>query len=161
MPTWKLPKDLVIRSGGQTGVDRAALDWAILHGIRHRGWCPKGRLAEDGVIDPQYQLQETESPTYSERTKKNVKDSDGTVLFSIAKGLTGGTLLTLRFARELGKPWIHLHRNIGLPQRELLEFLGKYQVKDLNIAGPRNSSEPAAYNFVREVLDRAFSELPS
>lgn len=79
-----------ILSGGQTGTDRAALDWAIAHGIPHGGWCPKGRKAEDGPIDGRYQLQETPSSSYVERTEWNVRDSDGTVVFSIAAVLTGG-----------------------------------------------------------------------
>jgi hypothetical protein len=78
-----------IISGGQTGADRAALDFAIYHDIRHGGWCPKGRLAEDGMIERRYELQETSSKSYPQRTEKNVRDSDGTAIF--AQKLTGGS----------------------------------------------------------------------
>lgn len=77
-----------IISGGQTGADRAALDFAIAHDIPHGGWCPSGRLAEDGRIPSRYQLRETPSPDYAQRTEWNVRDSDGTVIFSSEDTLT-------------------------------------------------------------------------
>lgn len=77
---------LKILSGGQTGADRAALDWALAHGIPHGGWCPKGRLAEDGTIPLRYLLHETETADYKERTAKNVLYSHGTVIFSLSVG---------------------------------------------------------------------------
>jgi hypothetical protein len=75
-----------IVSGGQTGADRAALDWAIARHVPHGGWCPKGRKAEDGVIDARYELMETPSDFYEERTLWNVRDSDGTVILEGAFG---------------------------------------------------------------------------
>ena len=98
-----------IISGGQTGADRAALDFAIEHGIPHGGWCPKGRLAEDGMIDQRYQLKETSTSNYPERTEKNIQDSDGTVIFTMTGKLTGGSKKTAEFSVEHQKPWIHLH----------------------------------------------------
>ena len=115
--------DITIRSGGQTGADRAALDWAISMGIPHTGWCPEGRIAEDGIIDRKYQLLETMSSKYSERTRKNVEDADGTVLFSISEKLTGGTLLTLQFAQRATKPWLHLHPAQEQPAQLLVDFI--------------------------------------
>ncbi|HTK11851.1 MAG TPA: putative molybdenum carrier protein, partial [Ktedonobacteraceae bacterium] len=101
----------VIVSGGQTGADRAALDWAIQHGIPHAGWCPRGRKAEDALpIDQRYQLQETPSDDYAQRTEWNVCDSDGTVIFSISPHLTAGSALTADFARHYHKPCLHIHR---------------------------------------------------
>src|SRR6478735_3602017 len=85
-------------SGGQTGADRAALDWAIAKGIPHGGWCPKGRKAEDGPIDNGYRLQETPSANYVQRTEWNVRDSDSTVIFSIGETLTGGSKKTVDLA---------------------------------------------------------------
>ena len=82
-----------IISGGQTGADRAALDWAITHGIRHGGWCPAGRRAEDGAIPDRYCLQETPGRNYHQRTKWNVRDSDATLIITQAAELTGGSLL--------------------------------------------------------------------
>ena len=84
-----------IVSGGQTGADRAALDIAIRHGITHGGWCPKGRRAEDGPISCQYALTETPSEQYIQRTEWNVRDSDGTVVFTLNTDVTW-------FTRELG-----------------------------------------------------------
>jgi len=84
----RIPK---INSGSQTGADRAALDFAIEHGIPHGGWCPGGRKAEDGPIDSRHRLKETPSGDYVERTEWNVRDSDGTVVLSIAAVLKGGS----------------------------------------------------------------------
>src|SRR6266542_4186564 len=89
-----------IVSGGQTGADRTALDWAIAHGVPHGGWCPKGRKAEDGPIDARYELVETTSSDYLQRTEWNVRDSDGTVVFSIATMLTGGSKKTVDLAHK-------------------------------------------------------------
>lgn len=75
-------KLIKIVSGGQTGADRAALDWALAHGVPCGGWCPKGRKAEDGPIDLKYPLKETPSSSYIQRTEWNVRDSDATVVFS-------------------------------------------------------------------------------
>jgi len=93
-----------IVSGGQTGADRAALDWAISRGIPHGGWCPKGRLAEDGMIPTKYDLRETSTKSYLQRTEQNVIDSDGTVIFSMKPELTGGSKRTLDFALKHHRP---------------------------------------------------------
>src|SRR6478672_11962562 len=103
--------NITIISGGQTGADRAALDFAIANGISHGGWCPRQRRAEDGVIPAQYSLRETPSTHYSQRTEWNVRDSDATVVFSIKPQLTGGTRLTLELANRLGKPVLLLNRD--------------------------------------------------
>ena len=85
---------LKIVSGGQTGADRAGLDWAISMGIPHGGWCPRGRKAEDGVIPARYQLTETKSADYLTRTRWNVRDSNATVIFTLKPTLSGGSLRT-------------------------------------------------------------------
>jgi Circularly permutated YpsA SLOG family len=103
---------LSIISGGQTGADRAALDWAIKHNLAHGGWCPKGRKALDGPLDARYQLKETPSAEYLERTEWNVRDSDATVVFTLAKKATGGSRKTISFAKKHKKPCIHLHQGI-------------------------------------------------
>jgi len=87
-----------IVSGGQTGADRAALDWALAHGVECGGWCPKRRKAEDGPIDPKYPLKETPSVSYVQGTEWNVLDSDATVLFPILPTLSGGSKRTMEFA---------------------------------------------------------------
>src|SRR5438094_67296 len=93
-------RDMKIISGGQTGVDRAALDFAVAHGIAHGGWCPRGRLAEDGRIEERYQLMETPSDDPIQRTEWNVRDSQVTVVFSIAAQLTGGSKKTAELAAK-------------------------------------------------------------
>src|SRR5687768_13883443 len=100
-----------IISGGQTGADRAALDWAIRHKIPHSGYCPKGRLAEDGVIPMCYDLVELSTKSYPLRTEKNVLDSGGTVIFTVSRTLSGGSKLTAELARKHGKPSLHLHKS--------------------------------------------------
>jgi HAD superfamily hydrolase (TIGR01509 family) len=144
-------------SGGQTGADRAALDFAIEHEIPHGGWCPADRLAEDGPIPSQYNLSETPSSAYAERTEWNVRDSDGTVVFSIEAALKGGTKETTEFAMKYGKPVLHLSRIGGpaTPETELLRFIRDNQIRTLNVAGPRASAEPEIAGFVREVLKKA------
>jgi hypothetical protein len=149
-----------IVSGGQTGADRAALDWAIERGVSHGGWCPKGRKAEDGVIDRRYNLVETPSEDYSQRTEWNVRDSNGTAVFSIRKELRGGSLLTIEIASRRNKPVIHLPAQDERTNhaRELRSFIVKFGISVLNIAGPRESEEPGVYQFVSSVLDQALGD---
>jgi Circularly permutated YpsA SLOG family len=149
---------LTIVSGGQTGADRAALDWALTHGVNCGGWCPKSRLAEDGPIDPKYPLKETPSESYSERTEWNVRDSDATVIFSIAPELTGGSKETLEFARQHHKPCLHLHSRLPDGAGQLRTFLEKNNVQVLNVAGPRSSHEPAVGQFVRRLLSETLED---
>ena len=133
-----------IISGGQTGADRAALDWALANGIPHGGWCPQGRLAEDGMIDVQYNLRETPKADYLQRTEWNVRDSDATVIISLAPQLTGGSLATAELAAEHGKPCLHLSGLQDAPENalQLADFLRRHEVQILNVAGPRASGEP-------------------
>jgi hypothetical protein len=149
-------KPVKIVSGGQTGADRAALDFALEHGFPHGGWCPQGRLAEDGTIDRCYRLKETPSPTYAQRTEWNVRDSDGTVIFTLTRELAGGSLLTAEFARRLSKPLLHLSRrdHATPPDQALRDFLRAHHIGVLNIAGPRSSFTPSIGAFVGEVLAR-------
>src|SRR5262249_46904730 len=146
-----------IVSGGQTGADRAALDWAIKRGIPHGGWCPKDRKAEDGTIDRRYNLVETPSEDYSQRTEWNVRDSDGTAVFSIRRELRGGSLLTVEIAERRNKPVIHLSLDEQTNHaQELRSFIEEFGISVLNVAGPRASAEPGVYQFVGRVLDQAF-----
>ena len=148
---------LKIISGGQTGADRAALDWAITHKFRHGGWCPKGRLAEDGVVDLRYKLKETPSASYAERTEWNIRDADATVLFSLREQVAGGSLLTVNLARRARKPFLHLtHVNDGPDAAARLKaFLTRYKIKVLNVSGPRASEEPKVGLFVQDALGQA------
>ncbi len=150
-----------IVSGGQTGADRAALDWArTTRGvIEHGGWCPKGRRAEDGRIEDCYLLDETPADGYSQRTEWNVRDSDATVVFSLAPVLSGGSALTIGFAKKWKRPCLHLSQvKSANPVDELNRFVDEYFVEALNVAGPRASGEPNVAEFVTTVLEEAFSQ---
>lgn len=130
-----------IVSGGQTGVDRAALDVARSLEIPHGGWCPRGRLAEDGTIPPQYELVETRSPQYRVRTEQNVIDSDGTLIFFRGQ-LQGGTQLTRHFADKHGKPVLLVDTRQPADLTAVREWLAANRIRVLNVAGPRESSAP-------------------
>lgn len=147
-----LADDFRIVSGGQTGADRAALDWAIARNIPHGGWCPAGRLAEDGTIPGLYALTELPGSGYRQRTRANVQDADATMILSLAAELTGGSAATAEFARRFGKPWLHLHPRMEWRER-LANWLQGNSIETLNVAGPRASTEPAIAAFVIEVLD--------
>lgn len=146
-----------IISGGQTGVDRAALEWALGHGIPHGGWCPRGRKAEDGVIPLKFQLKETGGQDYSLRTRRNVRDSGGTVIFSKSGSLGGGSKETADHARKIGKPLLRLVSSLGAGRAatQLGAFLKEHGIRVLNVAGPRASEEPGTGRFVQAVLSRA------
>lgn len=152
-----LPHGFTIISGGQTGADRAALDFAIRTGIPHEGWCPRGRLAEDGPLDDCYSLRETPSPKYEERTRWNVRDSDATLVVTIRAKPTGGTALTLAACRQQRKPCLHIARDTISSLEEAGERIAEYNVVRLNVAGPRASQEPEIAGFVNELLLTAFS----
>lgn len=157
-PHLPFEKVKLIVSGGQTGADRAALDWAIQHGIPHSGWCPRGRKADEAYpIDTHYRLKETPSDEYAQRTAWNVRDSDGMVIFSIAAHMTEGSAFTQYCAECYRKPYVHIHRACTHPVTMLLTFLRRYNIQILNIAGPRASTEPEVGIFVTEVLNEAFS----
>jgi hypothetical protein len=152
------PKLMKIIRGGQTGADRAALDFAIEQKIPHGGWCPKGRKAEDGPIALRYRLRETPSVRYSQRTEWNVRDSDGTVVFSARARLSGGSAKTVFFARNLSKPVLHLSRKTDedFAHECLVRFLRGHKIRILNIAGPRASEDRKVYDFVKQILTKGF-----
>ncbi|OGX07019.1 MAG: hypothetical protein A2Z88_09730, partial [Omnitrophica WOR_2 bacterium GWA2_47_8] len=134
-------KRLKIISGGQTGVDRAALDAALVLGLPCGGFVPKGRLAEDGIIDSKYPMREIERPDYIERTLKNVQAADATLIIAQG-GLTGGTQMTVDFARDEGQPHVVIDLRKGTPSqwvKQIRKFLAAANPKVLNVAGPRES----------------------
>ena len=148
-----------IVSGGQTGVDRAALAWAIRRGVPYEGWCPKGRRAEDGTISSRYRLRETPSAQYFQRTAWNVRDSDATVIFSGSPRLLGGSRRTLELCRILGKPALRIASDLLTVSESavlLKSFLRRHHVGLLNVAGPRKSQEIRTGRFVQRVLDATF-----
>jgi hypothetical protein len=142
-----------IISGGQTGVDRAALDVAIVLGLEHGGSCPKGRLAEDGTIDPRYRLTELTSRRYSVRTRQNVLESDATLVLNVGV-LDGGTAATVRNAERFDKPFLVVDLSLDTQSsaRKILDWLRAHQVKTLNVAGPRESKRPGVYQASKHLL---------
>lgn len=151
--TYQLPNNFQIVSGGQTGADLAALDWAIAHGVLHGGWCPKGRRSEDGLIDKRYLLRETPSRNYLERTEWNLRDSDATVIFTLTDELDGGSKRTAQLADKLGKPWIHMRP--GVHPKFMASFLSRRNIAVLNVAGKRESAAPGIGEFVQNSLSAA------
>jgi len=148
-----------IVAGGQTGVDRAALDVAIARHLEHGGWCPQGRRAEDGPIPRRYTLRETDSPDYSVRTEANVVDSDATLI--ICRGEpTGGTQLTCQLARRHQRPFliVDLDRDASDEQlvRGVQQWLQQTGIAILNVAGPRESSCPGIAETTRQFLNQVF-----
>jgi 3-methyladenine DNA glycosylase AlkC len=140
-------------TGGQTGIDRAALDVAMDLGIPCGGWCPAGRKAEDGRISERYPLRETTSRKYSVRTCQNVRDTDGTLILHRGP-IAGGTALTVREAQRLHKPLyvVDLDQSDGHLRRVLL-WLEEHQVRALNVAGPRESTSPGIYEAAQGWLE--------
>lgn len=150
-----------IVSGGQTGVDRAALDVALQLKISCGGWCPKGRKAEDGVIDKKYPLVEADSSEYIKRTELNVGDSDGTLVITWGTP-QGGTKATIDFIKSYNKPYFLLDvlsnkQNIN----DITKWLEDNQIAILNIAGPRDDKEGRIYKKARELIQELMLSIAS
>jgi hypothetical protein len=143
-------------SGGQTGVDRAALDVALAQGIPCGGWCPKGRRAEDGSICTRYPVTETPSVDYAQRTEWNVRDSDGTLILTRGPA-TGGTALTIEVARRFGKPCLIINLDDQPIPSTVRAWTDENRINTLNIAGPRESTTPGIYEEARRFLHTALS----
>ena len=149
-----------IISGGQSGADRAALDAALASGRMAGGWCPRGRLAEDGVIDDRYPLTETPRRDYAQRTRFNVRDSDATLIVA-RRPLTGGTALTERLALACGKPCLVVHPD-DTPEAiaACRNWIERHRVQVLNVAGPRHSTSTSAYSDTRRIMDALLATTP-
>jgi hypothetical protein len=144
-----------IISGGQTGVDRAALDVALELGISCGGWCPRGRKAEDGPIGARYPLRETTSANYSVRTEKNVRESSGTLI--LVKGEPkAGTALTIKFAQKHKKPYLVRDPFERKDLRTIRIWLEVNKIRVLNVAGPRESEAAGIYDRAFEYLKELF-----
>jgi hypothetical protein len=144
-----------IVSGGQTGVDRAALDVALTLGMPCGGWCPRGRRAEDGAIPARYPLQETGSQDYAERTRRNVIDSDGTLILTLGEP-HGGTRLTVQLAEKTGSPYLVIDLEKPLMSEKVHNWIRRNHIAVLNVAGPRESQHPGIHalagGFLIEIL---------
>jgi hypothetical protein len=143
-----------IVSGGQTGVDRAALDAALEIGVEVGGWCPEGRKAEDGIIPEKYPVKELHGSGYRQRTRRNVIDSDGTAIIYFGHP-TGGTEQTIVFCIEKQKPYVLIDaEEISVEQTsgKIERFIKGLSISVLNVAGPRASGVPKAYGYAKKVI---------
>ncbi len=133
-----------IISGGQTGVDQAALDVALELGIPCGGWCPRDRWSEAGPIDERFPLTESPSADPAERTERNVRDADATLIIARGGGehLTGGTALTARLANQLGQPMLAVDPADPDAVYAVTQWLERHAIRVLNVAGPRASVQP-------------------
>jgi hypothetical protein len=150
-----------IVSGGQTGVDRAALDAALAAGFACGGWCPQGREAEDGPIPEHYPLIETDSADSAQRTELNVRDSDATLIITTLP-LNGGTRLAAEIADRLGRPMSVIDidsTGLGAAIDQVCGFLIAQRIGTLNVAGPRDSESPAAGVFAGKLVDGLLSRV--
>jgi hypothetical protein len=150
-------------SGGQTGVDRGALIGAALQGIKHGGWCPKGRLAEDGKIPAEFPLTETTSERYEDRTRLNVECADATLVLTYEDEPSGGTKLTVDTAKAANQPVmvLTLDRAATIEQdklaaKEIRAWLAVKQPKTLNVAGPRESKAAGIKDHAAQVISLVF-----
>lgn len=152
------PRIKRIISGGQSGVDRAALDAALAAGLAIGGWCPKGRRAEDGSIPERYPLAETPKRDYAQRTAWNVRDSDATLI--LCRGApSGGTAHTAAVARKLGRPLYIVDLDEQTEPALIRRWLIAHGIRVLNVAGPRESQAPGIYAQARSWLGRLFTLL--
>lgn len=148
MPSPCRPK---IVSGGQTGVDRAALDVALELGLEAGGWVPRGRPAEDGVIPDRYPMEECASGAYAERTRLNVRDSDATLVLTWGAP-EGGTALTIGIAEEMERPLLVVDLEDAPAPAMGRAWLAELAPGVLNVAGPRESSAPGIYECAADYL---------
>ena len=143
-----------IVSGGQTGVDRATLDAALELGVEAGGWCPEGRRAEDGFIPEKYPVKVLPKAGYRQRTKRNVVDSDGTVIIFFASP-AGGTQQTLEFCVKESKPYVLINAeelSVVQASEKIRQFIDKNNISTLNVAGPRASEKAEAYGYAKMVI---------
>ena len=155
-----------IRTGGQTGVDRAALDFARKHNISIVGWCPKNGWAEDMTYFPGIrvlypELKETPEEDVSQRTKWNVRDSHATLIISPrGSKLSKGTNLTEQTAKEYKRPYLEVNSEEDI--EKIIEWLNTLgEELTINIGGPRESECPEAYQITTNILEKVFKAVNS
>lgn len=151
----KTDPKLKLISGGQSGTDRATLDFALKNNFPCGGWCPLGRKAEDGIIPGHYPLRETKTSDYAERTLLNVKDSDGTLIILLGE-MDEGTELTMEFAQEHDKPVFLVNDTKAADAISFRNWISGNNIRVLNVAGPRESSTAGIYEYTLQILESLF-----
>ncbi len=154
---------ITLITGGQTGIDRAMLDFCLDHGISCGGWCPADRKAEDGVIPDRYPVKELPAPSYNKRTAANVKESDATVIIFYGE-MIGGTLKSFEFVRKEEKPFLLLDLSVIDAEKaagRLRAFLDRFQPLTLNFSGPRQSDWKEGYQYCYSILTLMLSKKES
>lgn len=146
-----------IISGGQTGVDRAALDVALARNIPCGGWCPAGRAADDGPIADKYPLQETSNIDHTVRTGFNVRDSDGTLILCHGD-VKGGTAYAVETAKHMQKPVLVINSEQTVDMQQIKTWLEQHQIKVLHIGGPREASRPGIYQEAYQLIDQLIDQ---
>ena len=149
--------NIKIISGGQSGVDRAALDFALENEFPCGGWCPKGRKAEDGRISDKYPLQETGTYLYVVRTKLNVDSSDATLIL-FAGELGNGSAFTAEYALTKKKPLLIANMTNKNAHKNVADWLRSNEIDILNIAGPRESTSPGIYQLSLDFLEKVLKD---
>lgn len=150
-----------IVSGGQTGVDRGALDATLAANFSCGGWCPEGRQAEDGPIPDRYPLTTLPGANYLERTSRNVIDSDATLVLYFGE-LSGGTLKTVEFCDRFRKPVLALNGNAfnaDTAASKAAAFVQSHAIRVLNVAGPRESGHAGARLYAEAVISLLLREV--
>lgn len=148
-----------IISGGQTGADRAALDFAISRDIPHGGYVPKGRLTEEGPLPDRYHLEEMSTKSYASRTEKNIEEADGTLIVSHGE-ISGGTALTRQLAVRMAKPWLHVDlqkHSLAKGAAMVRTWLTNHPIRVMNVAGARASGDPKIYAATLALLEKIFA----
>jgi hypothetical protein len=155
---WTALMGFKVVSGGQTGVDRAALDVALELEIEIGGWCPRGRWAEDGPIPDRYPLFETRSPDVHVRTQRNVETSSATLVLSRGAPM-GGTRYTVDIANTMRRPLLVVDLNDSSRDHatEIATWLDTVRPGVLNVAGPRETGAPGVTEQAKWLLTKAFT----
>lgn len=154
--------NIIIISGAQTGAERAALDFAIKNSMPHGGWCTKGRhcsTAADGVLDASYKLKETPTEEGLEVTEWKVRDSDATVVVTLGEKPTGDAQKSIRLAKKLKKPFLHLHRGVLAASEKFIAFTDKHSARRLHVTGTTESEEPGIYIWMDNLLQKINREV--
>ncbi|MCX4192581.1 putative molybdenum carrier protein [Methylophaga sp. OBS1] len=148
-----MTKSITVISGGQTGVDRGALDAALSLGAEIDGWCPKDGQAEDGPLDPRYVLKRHHSQGYRGRTVANVEDSDATIIIYWGEPKTG-TRETLKICLKKNKPFKLIDAELVAPVKAaevVYSFINAHRANRVNFAGPSAKKMPQGYKYSYEL----------